>query len=164
MGPAGGQVVGGGAGGGGDDEPVGPVDREVFPVDPGGHLGDAGQGAFVDHRVVQDVFLPGDLALAEQGDGEHHALFHLKFAGEHMVGHAGVKFVQGDFGEKPQAPQVDPEDGHAPLTEVAGHAQDGAVTPHDHDELHVVRQRRDQGFGLVFEMAGFNAAPFEPGF
>ena len=51
-GSAGGQVVGGGAGGGGDDEPVGPVNREVFPVDPGGHLGDAGQGAFVDHRVV----------------------------------------------------------------------------------------------------------------
>src|SRR5450759_3198822 len=50
--PAGGQVVGGGAGGGSDDKPVGPVDGEVFPVDPGGNLGDAGQGAFIDHRVV----------------------------------------------------------------------------------------------------------------
>ena len=120
MGPAGGQVVGGGAGGGGDDEPVGPVDGEVFPVDPGSHLGDAGQGAFVDHRVVQDVFLPGHLALAEQGDGEHQALFHLKFAGEHMVGHAGVEFVQGDFREKPQAPQVDPEDGARPARRNGG--------------------------------------------
>ena len=62
------------------------------------------------HPVARLHGLP-HLAVPEQGDGEHQALFHCKCAGKHLLGHAGVEFVQGDCREEPQAPQVDPEAG-----------------------------------------------------
>ena len=162
-GPAGGQGVGGGAGGGGDDQAVGPVGGEVFVVDPGGEFGDAGQGPLVDHRVVQDVFLPDGLTIPDEGDGEDQALFHLEFSGQDVVFQAGVEFVQGDLGEEPQAAHVDPQDGEAQAAVMAGDAQDGAVAAHDHDEVGVRGQGQDGGLRFVFQVVGRQAPGLKPG-
>ncbi len=74
-----------------------------------------------------------------------------------------IEFVQGDLGEEPQAPQVDPQDGEAQAAVMAGDAQDGAVAPHDHDEVRARRQGQDGGLRFVFQVMGRQTPGFAPG-
>ena len=93
----------------------------------------------------------------DEADGEDHALFHLEFSGQDIVFQGGVEFVQGDLGEEPQAPHVDPQDGEAQAAVMAGDAQDGAVAPHDHDEVGAGRQRQDGRLRFVLQVVGRQA-------
>ena len=132
------QRVGGRAGRRGNDKPVGPIGRQIAVIDIGLDVGQAGQGTFIDHHIVEDRFDRAFLVPANHPDQQPHAGLSgecaLQYGGRH-----GKEAIFGNFGQEADFAELDPQNRDGLIADPAYGAQKGAVAAQNENAKEIGR-------------------------
>jgi hypothetical protein len=133
---AGREIVRGGAGRAGDDEPIGFDAHHELAVDRNRQLDDARERSLSDDHVVEDDPIRESASGRVDRDVQHHPLLGQRSA-VYGILQRRKQFGQRYLREKPEAPEIHPEDRHVHvcLRDTPRGPQESAVAPEHHDEI-----------------------------
>ena len=147
---AGGKGIGGRTCRSGENEAIGAVAADEIAVDGEFEFDHAGEGAFVDDGVVENVLAVDGGARADEFDLEHDALAHGRAAGEGFL-EGGVEFLDGEASKETQAAHVDGENGNAARGSNARRGEESAIPAEDKENFRLIGKfiagERLGGFG-----------------
>ena len=121
------QRVGGRTGRGGQDQPVRAQVVDEFAIDKQLEFDQAADGPLVDDHLVEGQAGGDVLAAAQHFGVEQHAVFRDEASGKQIV-HARQHVVACDIGHEAQPPLVDADQRDLVPCQMAGGAEQGAVT------------------------------------
>lgn len=129
------------SGGAGDDEAVGLEARDELVADRDRQIDDAGERALRDDDVVEHDAFDEWVAGPQHRRLQHQPFEHRRRSRERRLERV-VQLGQRDFGEKPEAAEIDAEnrDVDPRRCDPIGHAEQRPVTAEREDEIHFSRQ------------------------
>jgi hypothetical protein len=150
---ASGERIGGGTGGRGNDEAISTIASEKMPIHGEIEIKHARERGLGDNGVVERLLALDDLTVANQFGLEHHARADAVFSGEDLF-EQGNCLVKSYAGHEAHAAEIDGEDGHFALDELARGGEKRAVAAENDEHVH---------FGGHFLRAGFFFGRIEAG-